>query len=126
MKNLVSGRILDQIRTQMYGHSGEITFYKMTPEDGEVEIFSTRRGWHLQRDNRDLVDASGITNIWISSDIVPWALDSHLYIGCKVLLKLRNREQAFRITSLRPLQQATSGWLLKCEPLMNSTVPING
>lgn len=125
MNNLLSAKALNTLRRSLYGGSASLTFYKMTPADGEVEIHTTTSGWHIQRDNSD-IDRTGLVNIWMSSESVPWKLDSKLHTGSKIKVTTNNRSQSYRISSIRPMQQLGSGWYLKCDPIENSTEPDNG
>lgn len=121
--NILNASTLNQMRGALYGQSATLTFYKMTPANGETEVFTTRNGWHAQRDNR--ADSAQV-KIWMSSEVAPITLDHNLHTGAKVVIETNGRRQAYRISALRPMQQLGSGWILTCDPAENSTEPDNG
>ena len=61
--NLLTSSTLNLMRGALYGQQASLTFYKITPAAGESEIFSTRSGWHAQRDNSTTADRNGNVNI---------------------------------------------------------------
>ena len=121
--NLLNAATLNMMRGALYGSSASLTFYKMTPADGEVEVFTTRHGWHVQRDNKS---ESNQVRIWMTSEVLTVTLDKNLHTGAKVVVDVNGRQQAYRISALRPMQQIGSGWILTCDPAENSTEPENG
>lgn len=121
--NLLTSSTLNLMRGALYGQQASLTFYKMTPADGEVEVFTTRQGWHVQRDNKS---ESNQVRIWMSSEVSTVTLDRNLHTGAKVIVDVNGRQQAYRITNIRPMSQLGSGWVITCDPAENSTEPDNG
>lgn len=120
---LLNTSALNVMRGALYGASASLTFYRMTPADGEVEVFTTRNGWHAQRESGS--EATSV-RIWMSSDVTPITLDRNLHTGAKVIIDANGRAQSYRISSVRPMQQLGSGWVITCDPAENSTEPDNG
>jgi len=124
--NLLTSSTLNLMRGALYGQQASLTFYKITPAAGESEIFSTRSGWHAQRDNSTTADRNGNVNIWLSAEVTPWKTDHHLHVGTKVTISAKGRTFSYRVASLKPMQQLGAGWVLNCQPVENSTEPANG
>jgi hypothetical protein len=121
--NLLNASALNVMRGALYDSSASLTFYRMTPADGEVEVFTTRNGWHAQR---EAGESATSVRIWMSSEVTPITLDRNLHTGAKVVIDANGRAQAYRISSVRPMQQMGSGWVITCDPAENSTEPDNG
>ena len=121
--NLLNASALNMMRGALYGASASLTFYRMTPADGEIEVFTTRNGWHAQRQSGE--EATSV-RIWMSSEVTPVTLDRNLHTGANVVIDANGRAQSYRISSVRPMQQMGSGWVITCDPAENSTEPDNG
>lgn len=121
--NLINASVLNAMRGALYGQSASLTFYKVTPVEGEVEIYTTRNGWHAQRDNSKVENK---LRIWMSSEVNSINLDRSLHAGAKVVMEANGRRQSWRIEMINPMQQIGTGWMIVCLPADNSTEPDNG
>lgn len=126
MRPLLDARILNTLRTALYGASASLTFYTMTPAAGETQVFTTQRGWHAQRASEKESDVSGQLKIWMSADVTEWPIDERIHTGGKVVIEANGRTQSYRISEVRTMAQLGTGWVLKCDPAENSTEPANG
>lgn len=122
MKPLLDAAKLNAIREALYGTRAVLSFYKLTPTEGEVLITSIQQGWHATREKRDRLDGrNNRVLIWVARDATDADLKGQLNVGSKVDISFDAGIQTYRIVEIRPMSQLHAGWVVNCEPVESST-----
>lgn len=119
MKPLLSKRRLDKLRRVIYG-AASVTFYKVTPALGEVEIATLTSGFTFVRERRagQEIDGSGV-KMWLSADAA--ITRSQLNIGGVVEITVNGVTTRYAISELLPQQQIGAGYVLRLIPQKGAT-----
>ena len=125
MKALLTANILNIIRNTIHTEGATLTFYKMTPANGEQPVLTLTSGWYIQRYNRVIFDHNRHVNIWIARNATNEGLDEHLHNGVRVTVHINGRTLNYRIRDIIPMAQLNTGWVANCDPLDSSTDPNN-
>lgn len=119
MIQALTAQQMDNVRTAMYGRSARLTFYTVTPADGEAELAALKSGWHAyglaDKASRAAADVVGAVKCFLAAG-VNLSIDD-LRGNAVADLTIGKRTRRYAVADLKEQQQLGAGWVLILTPM---------